>query len=107
MLAHPTDLVAANGKAWQRGYYAPNVESSVFRWSGRILRDRLGIKRGAVLDWGCGAGAGVRHFAANGFDAYGVDVSEPDIAAARRILDDPSRVRVVDAKPNGQPFFPG
>lgn len=69
------------------GYDAPNTESWVFRWYGRILRDQLGISgrnSEKLLDFGCGAGAAVNFFHRQGFDVYGVDISEGDITKARQ-----------------------
>ena len=50
---------------------------------------------GRVLDVGCGAGQVVGRLTEAGFEAYGVDVSEPNIANARRFSD---RCRFYDGK---------
>jgi hypothetical protein len=65
------DYLEKNRSSWQYGYDAPNVESWVFRWNGRILRNKLGITSGNLLDWGCGQGATAGFFQRIGFDAYG------------------------------------
>lgn len=97
------DHVQANHTYWQRGYDAPNVESWVFRWNGRILK-RLGVTSGNLLDWGCGQGATVDFFRRQGFDAYGVDISAPDLAAARNKIPE-NRLKLLAAKPDKAPFF--
>jgi SAM-dependent methyltransferase len=48
-----------------------------------------------VLDVGCGAGQVVGRLTGAGFEAYGVDVSEPNIERARRFSD---RCRMYDGK---------
>jgi len=70
---------------WERGYEAPNVDHHTFRFLGRILRPDFGLPSNyeKLLDFGCGQGAAVNFFRANGFDAEGVDISETDLATAR------------------------
>ena len=72
---------------WETGYFAPNVESFVFRFYGRILSKDFGIdgrKGERILDFGCGQGAAVNYFHRLGFSAFGVDISETDIEAGRQ-----------------------
>lgn len=67
---------------WSRGYPAENVDHPVFRFYGRILKHD-GPTAGRLLDFGCGQGSAVAFFDAKGYEAYGVDISDPDLAAAR------------------------
>jgi len=100
------DYHFGNVEYWNRegGYEAPNVESWVFRWYGRILRDELGIsgrKGEKLLEFGCGAGAALNFFHRQGFEAYGVDISEGDIARAKqRTLEARDRIRVIPPEPS-------
>jgi hypothetical protein len=44
---------------WDGRYYAPNVESFIFRFYGRILKHDFGIdgsNQEKVFDFGCGEG---------------------------------------------------
>lgn len=79
------EYLEANRAYWERGYEAPNVENQTFRFLGRILRPDFGLPRNheKLLDFGCGQGAAVNFFRANGFDAEGVDMSRTDIAVAK------------------------
>jgi len=67
---------------WSRGYDAENVDAPAFRFYGRILKP-FGPREGKFLDFGCGAGAGLRFFLSKEYDAYGVDISATDLATAR------------------------
>jgi SAM-dependent methyltransferase len=98
------DYLEKNRSSWQYGYDAPNVESWVFRWNGRILRNKLGITSGNLLDWGCGQGATAGFFQRIGFDAYGVDIAAGDLERAKRLI--PSeRLKLIFPKPDMIPFF--
>jgi len=61
----------------------------------RLVADR--IAPGTVLDVGCGAGGLVTWLLAHGYDARGIDLSAPIVAAAQENLRlcglDPSRIR--------------
>jgi cyclopropane fatty-acyl-phospholipid synthase-like methyltransferase len=74
-----------NKAYWEKGYFAPNVESYVFRLYGRILKPQFGLPKPGdmLLDFGCGQGATVNYMKSVGFDAYGSDISEHDIAIAK------------------------
>jgi cyclopropane fatty-acyl-phospholipid synthase-like methyltransferase len=74
-----------NKEYWEKGYEAPNVDHHTFRFFGRILKPEFGLPEHneKLLDFGCGQGAAVNFFHMNGFDAYGVDISEKDISIAR------------------------
>jgi 2-polyprenyl-3-methyl-5-hydroxy-6-metoxy-1,4-benzoquinol methylase len=63
----------------------------------RKYADTLGYgKSGArVLDVGCGAGQVVARLTEAGFEAHGVDVSEPNIARARKFVD---RCQIYDGR---------
>lgn len=61
---------------WDAGFYAKYTDSL-----------RPARKGGRVLDIGCGAGQVVGRLTEAGFEAYGVDVSEPNIERARKFSD--------------------
>jgi cyclopropane fatty-acyl-phospholipid synthase-like methyltransferase len=71
-----------NRSYWSRGYAADNVDAPAFRFYGRILKN-FGPHEGRLLDFGCGAGAALRFFLDKGYDSYGVDISDTDLATAR------------------------
>ena len=93
---------------WQQGYRAENVESWVFRPYGRILKPLYGLNGPgqSMLDWGCGQGAALSFYAAQGFDVYGVDISEVDVARAKERVPN-GRIAVIDPAPTKAPYFPG
>lgn len=100
-----------NKEYYDQGYVAENVEGWVFRPFGRIFEQRLGIsgERGEkLLDFGCGSGAACRYLSHKGFNAYGVDMSAPDIERARernsRIAD---HFEVIDPLPQRNDVFFG
>ena len=74
-----------NKEYWEKGYEAPNVDHHIFRFFGRILKPEFNLPRDheKLLDFGCGQGAAVNFFHMNGFDSYGVDISEKDISIAK------------------------
>jgi 2-polyprenyl-3-methyl-5-hydroxy-6-metoxy-1,4-benzoquinol methylase len=69
---------------WNAGFYA--------RYADTLKPDRPGAK---VLDIGCGVGQVVGRLMAAGFEAYGVDVSEPNIERAKTVC---SRCQLYDGK---------
>src|SRR5262249_17023465 len=80
------DYLKANADYWANRYDAPNVESFIFRFYGRILRFDYGIdgtNHERLLDFGCGQGAALSYFDRLGFRCYGVDIAKTDIAEAR------------------------
>jgi 2-polyprenyl-3-methyl-5-hydroxy-6-metoxy-1,4-benzoquinol methylase len=68
-----------NDKYWKKNsYFAPNVESFLFRFYGRILLNDLNIsgrKSEKILDFGCGQAGNLNFSHKNGFDVYGVDIA--------------------------------
>jgi 2-polyprenyl-3-methyl-5-hydroxy-6-metoxy-1,4-benzoquinol methylase len=97
------DYLAANKAYWERGYIAPNVDACVFRFYGRILKPDFGLAGSGetVVDFGCGQGAAVNFFNTQGFDAWGCDISETDISAAKiRYPHLHRKLCVVDPKPS-------
>lgn len=79
---------------WNGRYYAPNVESFIFRFYGRILKYDFGIdgsNQEKVFDVGCGEGGALKFFQQKGFDVYGVDIAENDINQAKLSLESASR----------------
>ena len=93
-----------NQAYWDKGYEAANVESFVFRWYGRVLKAKLGIdgaQRPKLLDFGCGTGASLEFFHRQGFEVYGVDISQPDIQSAKKRLPEISdRLKVIPPEPS-------
>ena len=73
------DLV--NYKFWQKGYFAPNVESFIFRFYGHYLKKK-NIKN--LFDFGCGQGAAVNFFNQNKINSIGVDISLTDLNVAKK-----------------------
>ena len=70
-----------NEKFWNRVYYAPNVESFIFRLKPKLLDLFINSKKKLkVLDYGCGEGSNIHYFIKKyGYDGYGVDISESNI----------------------------
>jgi SAM-dependent methyltransferase len=83
------DYLARNQEYWSGTYDAPNAESFIFRFYGRILRFDYGIdgsNHERLLDFGCGQGGALRFFDQKGFDVYGVDIAEKDLQVARQVM---------------------
>jgi 2-polyprenyl-3-methyl-5-hydroxy-6-metoxy-1,4-benzoquinol methylase len=78
---------------WDEGFYA--------KYADALFPSKTGAR---VLDVGCGVGQVVARLNAAGFEAYGVDVSEPNIERARKVCD---RCRLYDGKklPYADGFF--
>lgn len=104
-----SEYLNANLDYWRKGYDAPNIESFVFRVYQRVLRDLLPKTKGrpAVLDFGCGAGATCAYYRSQGFDVYGVDISEIDIRRSQeRVPDSVENFRVIAPEPKSdQRYF--
>jgi len=78
-----------NEDYWSGRYEAPNVESFIFRFYGRILKHDFGItgvNHENVFDFGCGEGGALNFFLKKGFNVFGVDIAEKDIEVARETL---------------------
>ena len=80
---------------WDAGFYA--------KYADNLQPERPGAR---VLDVGCGVGQVVARLAEAGFEAYGVDVSEPNIERAKTFC---PRCRLYDGKtlPFADGFFAG
>jgi 2-polyprenyl-3-methyl-5-hydroxy-6-metoxy-1,4-benzoquinol methylase len=80
---------------WDEGFYA--------KYADHLKPKRPGAR---VLDIGCGVGQVVARLTADGYEAYGVDVSEPNIERARKIS---GRCQVYDGRklPFGDSHFAG
>src|SRR5580704_11407630 len=84
-----SEYLERNAAYWSNAYDAPNVESFIFRFYGRILKFDYGIdgsNHERLLDFGCGQGAALRYFDRLGFECSGVDIAANDIAVAREHL---------------------
>lgn len=94
---------------WSGEYFAPNVESFIFRFYGRILKCDFGIdgsKNEKVFDFGCGQGGALKFFQNNGFDVYGVDIAERDLAEAQKYLGKGAHLQKIAPNPNlGDTYF--
>ena len=69
---------------WNLGYFAPNVESYIFRFYGYYLKPNKITGRKKILDFGCGQGSAVNYFNKLGYNAIGVDISKKDLENARK-----------------------
>ena len=101
-----------NKAYWDKGYVAQNVESFVFRPFGRIFAHDCGLtgkNHEKMLDFGCGQGAALQFYDSNGFDVYGVDISEPDIGVCKKRMPHVAdHFITVDPKPKaGDMWFGG
>jgi len=83
-----------NETYWSGRYLAPNVESFIFRFYGRILKHDFGIdgkNSENVFDFGCGQGGALSFFNQLGFKVYGVDIAEKDLEIAKKSIPQTSR----------------
>jgi SAM-dependent methyltransferase len=69
---------------WESGFYA--------KYADTLRPARAGSR---ILDVGCGVGQVIARLTEGGFEAHGVDVSEPNIARARRVSD---RCQIYDGR---------
>lgn len=107
-----SEYLKTNAEYWDGEYDAPNVESFIFRFYGRILKFDYGIDGSngeRILDFGCGQGGALHFFDKHGFNAYGVDIAKNDIAAAKRQLPHiADNFQLIDPTPDkNQLFFGG
>ena len=105
-----TEYLDTNANYWDGQYYAPNVESFIFRLYGRILRFDYGIdgsNHEKILDFGCGQGGALNYFDKLGFNCFGVDIAKNDIAVARQLMPHVAdQLKVIDPTPvPGQTYF--
>ena len=79
------NYLESNMNFWSQGYNAPNTESYIFRFAGRILSSKFNLpnKHEKLLEFGCGQGANANYLHTIGFDVKGVDISEKDIAIGK------------------------
>ena len=105
------EYLKRNSEYWRAGYDAPNVESFVFRPYGRIFKTEFGLtgsNHERLLDFGCGQGAAIRFFHSKGFDVYGVDISETDIARCQETMPDiRDHLAVIAPTPSEEDVFFG
>ena len=78
------DYKNINRKFWNQGYYAPNVESFIFRFYGRFIKNFFKKKNLKLLDFGCGQGANLNFFYQKNYNCYGIDISKKDIQVAKK-----------------------
>src|SRR5262249_29146738 len=103
------DYLKQNAKYWANTYDAPNVESFIFRFYGRILKFDYGIdgsNHERLLDFGCGQGGALNYFDKLGFNCFGVDIAANDIAAAqRRMPHIADHLMVINPEPDEENIF--
>ena len=104
------DYLEKNARYWAGAYSAPNVESFIFRFYGRILKFDYGIdgsKHERLLDFGCGQGGALNYFDRLGFSCFGVDIAKNDIEMARSNMPHIAhQTRIIDPVPDpGLIFF--
>ncbi len=71
-------------EGWEQGFYA--------KYTQYLAPSKTGAK---VLDVGCGVGQVVGRLTSEGYEAYGVDVSQPNIERARKVC---PRCQVYDGR---------
>lgn len=100
-----------NAQYWSGTYDAPNVESFIFRFYGRILKFDYGIdgsNHERLLDFGCGRGGALNYFDKLGFNCFGVDIASNDIEAARKRMPHiANQLMVIDPQPDINNIFFG
>jgi len=99
-----------NEKYWDGHYDAPNVESFIFRFYGRILKfdyDIDGSRHEKILDFGCGQGGALNFFDKLGFNCFGVDIAKNDIAVAKKNMPHlEDQLKIIDPNPiSGRHYF--
>lgn len=98
-----------NSKYWAGCYDAPNVESFIFRFYGRILRFDYGIDGSngeKILDFGMGQGGALNFFHKQGFNVFGVDIAENDVAVAKKIISEKAdQFKLISPKPDPEIIF--
>src|SRR5262245_11508517 len=96
------EIGSSGSVSHQESYYRHNEEYAEFlaNWDANFYAkytDALKPEKspGKVIDVGCGVGQVVARLTEAGFEAYGVDLSEPSIARAKKFCD---RCQVYDGK---------
>lgn len=80
-------MIKENKEYWEEEYYSPNVETTIFRSYGVIIRDQLKIeKKTHILDFGCGQGATMTYLEKEGHIPHGIDISKSSIRTAQKKL---------------------
>lgn len=106
-----SEYLDKNKEYWSAAYDAPNVESFIFRFYGRILKFDYGIdgsKHERLLDFGCGQGGALRYFDKLGFNVHGVDIAKNDIAVAKKLMPHVAdQFQIIDPKPDAKNVFFG
>src|SRR5712692_8179881 len=106
-----SNYLETNAQYWSDVYDAPNVESFIFRFYGRILKFDYGIdgsQHERLLDFGCGQGGALNFFDKLGFNCFGVDIAANDISAAQRHMSHiANQLMVIDPKPDEENIFFG
>ena len=105
------EYLAGNRDYWQKGYFAPNVESWVFRMWGQVLQYELPKTKNSklrMLDFGCGQGAALSFFEKLGFDVFGVDISGGDIEICKKQMPKiEANFKLIDPVPNEDDLWYG
>jgi SAM-dependent methyltransferase len=106
-----SDYLERNATYWANTYDAPNVESFIFRFYGRILKFDYGIdgsNHERILDFGCGQGAALKFLDRLGFNCFGVDIAGNDIVAAQRSMPHiAAQFGMIEPKPDENKLFFG
>ena len=95
---------------WQSPYYAPNVESFIFKLDGRLFK-KYNIykdpKKVNLLDFGCGQGSHCKYFQDKiGFNVYGVDISKDSMEVVKKKFpENPENFKLIDHKPSKDDDF--
>lgn len=105
------EYLEQNAKYWAGRYDAPNVESFIFRFYGRILKFDYGMdgsKGEKILDFGMGQGGALNFFHKHGFNVFGVDIAERDIEFAKASIPErANQFRLISPEPDPElVFFP-
>lgn len=105
------EYLERNSRYWAGEYVAPNVESFIFRFYGRILKFDYGIDGSGherILDFGCGQGGALNYFDRLGFDCFGVDIARADIEVAQATMPHIAhQLKVINPKPDADLKFFG
>jgi cyclopropane fatty-acyl-phospholipid synthase-like methyltransferase len=102
------NYLESNMNFWSHGYNAPNTESYIFRFAGRILSSKFKLPNNheKMLEFGCGQGANANYLHTIGFNVKGVDISEKDIAIGKiRFPHIKDKLSVCDPSPIDNPYY--